>query len=55
MNQAALYPVVIKQRSGAGGGGAMLTDYGKRILSEFQLIETEVQKFLKQLNTEINL
>jgi molybdate transport system regulatory protein len=55
MNQVAPYPVVIKQRGGAGGGGAVLTEYGKRILSEFQLIESEVQKFLKRLNTEINL
>jgi molybdate transport system regulatory protein len=55
MNQVAPYPVVIKQRGGTGGGGAVLTEYGKRILSEFQLIETEVQKFLKRLNTELNL
>ena len=55
MNQVAPYPVVIKQRGGTGGGGATLTEYGKRILSEFQIIEAEVQKFLKRLNTEINL
>ncbi len=55
MNQIASSPVVLKQRGGSGGGGATLTDYGKRILNEFNLIEVEVQKFLKRLNTEINL
>jgi molybdate transport system regulatory protein len=55
MNRVAPSPVVMKQRGGAGGGGAILTEYGKRILSEFVLIENEVGKFLKQLNTEINL
>lgn len=55
MNRVASTPVVIKQRGGTGGGGALLTDYGKRILEEFQIIEAEVQKFLQRLNTEINL
>lgn len=55
MNQVASSPVVIKQRGGSGGGGAMLTEYGRRILNDFQIIEAEVEKFSQRLNTEINL
>jgi molybdate transport system regulatory protein len=55
MNQVAASPVVVKQRGGSGGGGAVLTEYGKRILDEYQIIEAEVQKFSQRLNTEINL
>jgi molybdate transport system regulatory protein len=55
INRLAPMPVVIKQRGGTNGGGAVLSEYGKRLLHEFQLIENEVQKFLTRLNTEINL
>ncbi len=55
MNQAAPHPVVVKQRGGIGGGGAVLTEYGQRILKEFHIIEADVTRFQKRLNTELNL
>ena len=55
LNSSASQTVVVKQRGGSGGGGAVLTEYGKRLLSEYDLIENEVTKFLERLNTEINL
>jgi|WetSurMetagenome_2_1015567.scaffolds.fasta_scaffold463804_3 molybdate transport system regulatory protein len=55
LNNTAAQVVVVKQRGGLGGGGAVLTEYGKRLLKEFSLIENEVQKFIDRLNTEINL
>jgi molybdate transport system regulatory protein len=55
INRYADHPVVVKQRGGSGGGGAVLSDYGKRLINEFTLIENEVEKFVKRMNTEINL
>ena len=55
LNNAASQIVVVKQRGGTGGGGAFLTEYGKRLLEEFEIIENEIQKFINRLNTEINL
>ncbi len=55
MNRRAPAPVVIKQRGGVGGGGARLSDYGTRLLNDYRLIEDEVRRFLRRLNTEINL
>jgi molybdate transport system regulatory protein len=55
INQASYEPVVLKQRGGTGGGGAMLTSYGEHLLSDYQAINKEVQKFFKKLNMELNL
>jgi molybdate transport system regulatory protein len=55
INQAASQPVVQKQRGGNGGGGAILTEYGERLLREYVSIEKEVDKFFRQLNMELNL
>ena len=55
MNKAAPSPVVVKQRGGTGGGGALLTDFGRRMLVEYKIIETEVHRFVNRINTEMNL
>lgn len=55
VNHAAPSPLVIKQRGGANGGGAIISDYGTRILKEYDLIEAEVRKVISQINVEINL
>lgn len=55
INQASFEPVVAKQRGGTGGGGAMLTAYGERLLKDYQAIDLEVHKFFLKLNLELNL
>lgn len=55
INQVAPRPLVSKQRGGSGGGGAVITEYGNLILKEYLLIEQQVLKFQKKLNTELNL
>jgi molybdate transport system regulatory protein len=55
VNHAAPHPIVTKQRGGVGGGGAVLTAYGKSVLKEYDVIEHEVWKFTKRLNAELNL
>ena len=55
MNKIAPSPLVLKQRGGTGGGGAVISGYGDLILKEYAAIEQQVEKFGKKLNTEINL
>jgi len=55
VNKASSDSVLKKVRGGKGGGGAVLTEYGKLILNEYDAIEKVVHQFMHQLNTEINL
>ena len=55
VNKASSVPVLEKIRGGKGGGGAILTDYGKLILKEYEAIESVVNRFKEKLNTEINI
>lgn len=55
MNQTAPQPLVVKQRGGNNGGGAELSEYGKRIVKEYQIINETVDRMVGQINVEINL
>ncbi len=55
MNLSAPQPLVLKQRGGTNGGGAVLSEYGNRIMKEYQLINETVNKMVGQINVEINL
>ncbi len=55
MNHVAPEPMVIKKRGGVNGGGAEISSYGVRILSEYKLIEAQVKKLINQINVDINL
>jgi molybdate transport system regulatory protein len=55
VNLATGKAVIEKVRGGKGGGGAVLSDYGKRILKEYEAIEQVVQQFNEKLNTEIKI
>jgi len=55
INTSAPEPLVSKQRGGAHGGGAALTDYGERILKDYDIIQAQVDKAITQINVEINL
>lgn len=55
MNAAANKPLVEKVRGGKGGGGAIVTDFGRLILNEYETMEKVVKEFAEKLNTEINL
>jgi len=54
MNKQAPESVVVMQRGGMGGGGAILSNYGSRLLKEYDWIEQQVVKFRRQLNNEIH-
>ena len=52
LNRLAPVPVLIIKRGGKNGGGAELTGYGKRIISEVDQIEAAFTKLLSVLNKE---
>jgi molybdate transport system regulatory protein len=55
MNRMTPYPLVLKQRGGTNGGGNSISDYGERMLREYQIIQDEIRKVIAQINVEINL
>lgn len=44
MNQDFVEPLVLKQRGGAAGGGARLTDTGQQVLALYRAIEQDAQE-----------
>ena len=54
MNHASDHKVVEKIRGGKGGGGAVLTDFGRIVLKEYNTIEQVVNQFTKKLNNDMN-
>ncbi|MGV8135126.1 MAG: winged helix-turn-helix domain-containing protein [Mangrovibacterium sp.] len=54
INKTAPEPLVLKQRGGTNGGGAEISGYGKRILTEYNAIEKQINKLINQINNEIN-
>ncbi len=55
LNTSSGKPLIEKLRGGKDGGGAIVTDFGKLILNEYNEIEKMVNNFSKKLNMEINL
>ncbi len=55
MNKVTSSPIVSKQRGGSGGGGAIVTDFGRLILEEYTSMEKVVAEFTKKFNAEINM
>lgn len=55
MNRVAPQPLVVKQRGGLNGGGALLSDYGKRVIKEYQFIEEHVSRLVEKMNVEVSL
>jgi len=50
MNNVAPAPVVATAAGGRGGGGARLTDEGRRLISAYRTIAAEYQRFLDGIN-----
>jgi molybdate transport system regulatory protein len=55
VNDISPQPIVIKQRGGLNGGGAEISEYGLKIIEEYEMIASAVQKTINQINVEINL
>ena len=46
INKSAKEPVVSKTTGGKGGGGALLTDHGKKLIEVFETINNNCWKYL---------
>lgn len=44
MNEDFVVPLVLKQRGGVAGGGAQLTDTGRKVLAAYRAIERDAQR-----------
>lgn len=55
MNRMAPRPIVLKQRGGAKGGGTSVSEYGERMLREYNIIQAEINRVVAQINVEISL
>jgi len=49
INNLCPTPVVVKSTGGVGGGGAIVTPYGKNLLTTYSMLKIEHEKFLSQL------
>jgi len=52
MNSEAKSPVVVTTKGGKGGGGANVTDYGKKCIRYYWQLQKKMEDFLKK-ETEI--
>ena len=48
MNRLAPKPLVIKMLGGAGGGKAILTAEGQKIIDEYKVLRAHFQEFLER-------
>jgi molybdate transport system regulatory protein len=52
MNVHFTSPVVISHRGGKGGGNAVVTEYGLKVISQYHLLQNKFREFLA-VNSEI--
>jgi molybdate transport system regulatory protein len=52
MNSHFTSPLVISHRGGKGGGNAVITEYGLKVIAQFHLLQNKFNEFLS-INTEI--
>jgi molybdate transport system regulatory protein len=45
--------LVVRQTGGQGGGGSVLTEYGERIIAQFEKVERDFNRFIKEESMEI--
>lgn len=53
INNLARHPMVARQAGGNKGGGTVLTDYGRRFLHVYRMLEVEQKQFFQMLETQI--
>jgi molybdate transport system regulatory protein len=53
INNLSAKPLVNRAAGGAQGGGTALTEYGRHVVNGFLALEQEHQRFLQQLNRQV--
>lgn len=54
MNNMSEYPLVERVKGGKGGGGTILTDYAKELITTYNILQEEHKNFLANLSKRIN-
>jgi molybdate transport system regulatory protein len=54
LNQLTDLPVVTREVGGKGGGGALVSEHGRRLIRVFRLLEAEHAQFVAQVNQKID-
>lgn len=55
MNKLSNIPLVEKHLGGAKGGGASVTDEGRRVIQEFYVLQNDVNHFLSERVKQVKL
>lgn len=55
MNKLSDKPLVEKHLGGAKGGGASVTEEGKRVIEEFYLLQNDIEQFLDERVKQIKV
>jgi molybdate transport system regulatory protein len=54
MNNLSPYTIVNRSTGGKNGGGTSLTEYGKKIVETYKILQIEQKQFLRSLSQKIN-
>jgi molybdate transport system regulatory protein len=55
LNKLAPLPVIVPQRGGKDGGGALITDYGIKLFNDLNGIDMRFTEFLLNINKNLDL
>jgi molybdate transport system regulatory protein len=55
MNENFSSPVVTSRRGGKGGGSAVVTEYGLKVINQFHLFQNKLKEFLSANSALIDL
>ena len=55
MNERFGHPLVISHRGGKGGGNAVVTEHGLKVISHFRALEQKLQEFLIENTQNLTL
>jgi molybdate transport system regulatory protein len=55
VNYLASLPVVVRQRGGAKGGGASITDYGLKLMERYEILSARFTQRLADLNDDVQM
>lgn len=54
INKASKTPIVITSTGGSGGGGTILTDFGKQKIQQFEEVKKNCWEFMEAQNVLLN-
>jgi len=53
INASAPLPVVVRQRGGVNGGGAVVTEYGRKLLERYEALRQRFEQSILELEDDL--